>query len=54
MKKCSQETCFKRLHLEKLEQQLAFGRGAHNFDTRYRDLNHIIKRKRGRETYGLG
>ena len=37
MKKCSQETCYKRLHLEKLEQQLAFGRGAQNFDTRSRD-----------------
>jgi hypothetical protein len=54
MKKCSQETCFKRLHLEKLEQQLAFGRGALTFDRRYRDTNHITNRKRGRETYGLG
>jgi hypothetical protein len=54
MKKCSQETCFKRLHLEKLEQQLAFGRCALNFDMRNRHPNHIINRKRGRETYGLG
>jgi hypothetical protein len=54
MKKCSQETCFKRLHLEKLEQQLAFGRCALNYDTGYRDTHHITNRKRGRETYGLG